>query len=90
LSLTDDGRVRYAMKRPMHNGRTVLLLTPMEFLRKLATLVPPPRKHLVRFHGVFAPNAPLRSTLAPAAVASAPQTPTQPPRGSPRASRGPN
>jgi len=27
---------------------------------KLAELVPPPRAHLIRFHGVFAPNAKLR------------------------------
>jgi len=33
----------------------VLLLQPSEFLRRLATLVPPPRAHLVRYHGVFAP-----------------------------------
>ncbi|HUJ25926.1 MAG TPA: transposase, partial [Myxococcales bacterium] len=83
LSLTADGRVRYEMKRPMHDGRMVLLLSPLEFLRKLATLVPPPRKHLVRFHGVFAPNAPLRKRIAPATApataAAASPAPAQPP-----------
>ncbi|PKM10028.1 MAG: hypothetical protein CVV15_07215 [Gammaproteobacteria bacterium HGW-Gammaproteobacteria-5] len=29
----------------------------------LAALVPPPRAHLTRFHGVFAPNANLRAQL---------------------------
>jgi hypothetical protein len=32
------------------------LLQPSELLRRLATLVPPPRAHLVRYHGVFASN----------------------------------
>ena len=84
LSLTDDGRVCYAMKRPMRDGRTLLLLSPSEFLRKLATLVPPPRGHLVRFHGVFAPNASWRRTIVPApsppAEAAAPEpAPPKPP-----------
>ena len=38
---------------------------PIEFIAKLAALVPPPRAHLTRFHGVFAPNANLRAQLTP-------------------------
>ncbi len=37
----------------------------MDFVAKLAALVPPPRAHLTRFHGVFAPNANLRAQLTP-------------------------
>jgi hypothetical protein len=33
---------------------------------RLATLVPPPRMHLTRFHGVFAPNSRLRAAVTPA------------------------
>ncbi len=40
--------------RPGANG--VVELTPFEFLDRLAALVPPPRKHRHRYHGVFAPN----------------------------------
>ncbi|HUJ25425.1 MAG TPA: transposase [Myxococcales bacterium] len=83
LSLAPDGRVRYEMKRPMHDGRLVLLLTPEEFLRKLATLVPPPRRHLVRFHGVFAPKAALRRLLVPAPQSAPPDEPRQPPPAPP-------
>ena len=36
------------------------MLTPSEFLEKLAAIVPPPRAHLVKWGGVFAPNSPLR------------------------------
>jgi len=46
-------------------GRTELLLALTEFLRKLASLIPPPRHHLVRFHGVFAPNAAWRKEVVP-------------------------
>ena len=53
------------------------------FLRKLAALVPPPRGHLVRFHGVFAPHSSFRRKVIPvpeAATASAdPATPSQEP-----------
>ena len=38
---------------------------PIEFIAKLAALVPPPRAHLTRFHGIFAPNAKLRAQLTP-------------------------
>ncbi|MBB5015595.1 hypothetical protein HNQ58_001499 [Rehaibacterium terrae] len=39
---------------------------PVEFISKLAALIPPPRAHLTRFHGIFAPNANLRAQLTPA------------------------
>ncbi len=45
--------------RPGASG--VVELTPFEFLDRLADLVPPPRKHRHRYHGVFAPNHKLRS-----------------------------
>lgn len=31
------------------------LLEPLDFLARLAALVSPPRTHLTRYHGVFAP-----------------------------------
>lgn len=34
-------------------------------MARLAALVPRPRHHLVRFHGVFAPNAKLRTYVVP-------------------------
>ena len=65
LSELPDGRVAYHMKRPLPDGRTHLLLTGVELLRKLAPLIPPPRLHLLRFHGVFAPNSKLRPLVVP-------------------------
>lgn len=60
-----DGRVAYHMKRALPDGRTHLVLTGVELLRTLAPLIPPPRFHLLRFHGVFAPNAKARPLVVP-------------------------
>ena len=40
-------------------------MEPLEFMERLAALVPRPRLHLIRFHGVLAPNAKLRSQSFP-------------------------
>lgn len=65
LAALPDGRLAYRLKRPLRDGRQVLVLQPTEFLRRLATLVPPRRHHLVRYHGVFAPNASWREAIVP-------------------------
>lgn len=43
----------------------------MEFMQRLAALVPRTRLHLIRFHGVLAPNAKLRSKVVPKPAQSA-------------------
>ena len=43
-------------------------LSPLEFLDRLADLIPPPRKHRHRYHGVFAPNHRLRKAVTTLAV----------------------
>ncbi|MDA1040151.1 MAG: transposase [Planctomycetota bacterium] len=52
--------------RPGASG--VVELTPFEFLDRLADLVPPPRKHRHRYHGVFAPNHKLRRAVTALAI----------------------
>ena len=52
--------------RPGANG--VVELSPFEFLDRLADLVPPPRKHRHRYHGVFAPNHKLRRAVTALAL----------------------
>ncbi|GIX26507.1 MAG: hypothetical protein KatS3mg123_0388 [Burkholderiales bacterium] len=44
---------------------THLLMSPLEFMQRLAALVPRPRLRFIRFHGVLAPNAKLRSLEVP-------------------------
>jgi hypothetical protein len=53
---------------PYQDGTTHLVMTPLEFLQKLAALVPRPRLNLIRYHGVLAPNAKLRSLVVPKAI----------------------
>ena len=52
--------------RPGANG--LVELSPFEFLDRLADLVPPPRKHRHRYHGVFAPNHKLRRAVTALAI----------------------
>jgi len=59
------GRVRYQLKTPWKNGTTHVEFEPVEFIAKLAALVPPQRAHLIRFHGIFSSNAALREQLTP-------------------------
>jgi hypothetical protein len=61
LALTAPGQVRYRLKTPYRDGTTHIMLEPMDFIARLAALVPPPRKHLTRYHGVFAPHAALHA-----------------------------
>ena len=58
-----DARLVYRLPEPDRHGRHELRLTPLELLDRLARLVPPPRIHRHRYHGVLAPNARLRSTV---------------------------
>ncbi|EHB8431381.1 AAA family ATPase, partial [Salmonella enterica subsp. enterica serovar Infantis] len=66
LALTRDGRVRYELKTPYRDGTTHVIFEPLDFMAKLAALVPKPRVNLTRFHGVFAPNSHYRVTITPA------------------------
>lgn len=41
-------------------------VNPLDFIARLAALMPPPRANLLRYHGVFAPNSSLRAQITPA------------------------
>ena len=66
LSLLDDGRIRYELKTPYRDGTTHVIFEPLDFLARLAALVPKPKVNLTRFHGVFAPNSKHRIQVTPA------------------------
>jgi hypothetical protein len=92
LQLRADGRVAIKLKRAWHDGTTHLVLEPLEFLAKLAALVPRPAINLVLYHGVLAPHARGRAQVvgygrpasdaaaADAAGAEASAEPPPPPR----------
>ncbi len=64
------GKVIYGFRRPFKDGSTHVVLDPMSFLSRLAALVPPPRMHLVTYHGVLAPSARRREQIVPVTVPS--------------------
>ena len=66
LSLTPNGNVRYQLKTPYRDGTTHVIFEPLDFIARLAALVPKPRVNLTRFHGVFAPNSGYRARVTPA------------------------
>ncbi len=66
LALTSSGQVRYTLKTPYRDGTTHIVVEPLDLMARLAALVPPPRMHLTRYHGVFAPHSKLRAAVAPA------------------------
>ena len=76
LSETSDGNLQYKMKRTFSNGTQSIRLTPHELLTRLCALVPPPRLHQVRYHGLFAPRARGRAALT--GRASRPRTKPDP------------
>ncbi|MGH8538781.1 MAG: transposase [Gammaproteobacteria bacterium] len=57
LALNRAGQVVLTLKTPYRDGTTHIVMSPLEFLQRLAALVPRPRLHLIRFHGVLAPEA---------------------------------
>ena len=85
LSLTPNGNVRYQLKTPYRDGTTHVFFEPLDFIARLAALVPKPRVNLTRFHGVFAPNSKHRAVVTKAKrgkskqadVVDEPSTPTE-------------
>jgi hypothetical protein len=76
------GQVVLQLKSPYKDATTHSVMEPLEFMERLAALVPRPRLHLIpfdrlragRFHGVLAPNAKLRSKIVPAPPERATET----------------
>ena len=67
------GQVVLKLKTAWRDGTAHLVMSPLEFMQRLAALVPRPRLHLIRFHGVLAPNAKLRAQVVP----QKPEAPSQ-------------
>jgi hypothetical protein len=101
IEVLRDGRIAYLLKVP-RKGRTHRIMTPLEFMARLAALIPRPRMPLVRYHGVFASRSSWRKRVTPkppagatkpkacAAPASAASSPAaSPPAASPPAASPP-
>ncbi len=59
----EDGLVELSLPRPWSDGTTSLRFEPLTFIGRLVPLIPPPRRHQVRYHGVLAPNASWRKEI---------------------------
>ena len=64
LSVLRDGSVAYQCKYP-NRGKTHRVMPPLEFMARLASIVPPPRFPLWRYHGVLAPGSKWRAQIVP-------------------------
>lgn len=65
LAITTYGKIRYQLKTPYRDGTTHIIFEPLDFIARLAALVPKPRVNLTRFHGVIAPNSKHRAEISP-------------------------
>ena len=66
------GDVVLQLKSAWRDGTTHIRMSPLEFMQRLAALVPRPRLHLIRFHEALAPNAGLRAAIVPGPAKSEP------------------
>jgi ribosomal protein S27E len=72
LSVLPSGLIAYRTKYPLRGGgwpprRNHRIMTPLEFMARLAALLPPPRYPLVRYIGVLAPASKWRRLVVPKA-----------------------
>ena len=63
------------LKTPWRDGTTHQGTPPLEFMQRLAALVPRPRLHLIRFHGVLAPSSTNSAKLRALVVPQEPEPP---------------
>lgn len=64
LTLAEDGQSLYHAKHATPGAPRLFRLSPTQFMGCLAALYPPPRAHLTRFHGIFAPHSKHRSRIS--------------------------
>ncbi len=63
LEMRPDGLVRLALKRAYADGTVAVDMDPLSLLCRLATSVPPPRFHTVKYAGVLASASPWRARI---------------------------
>ena len=66
LTELPDGRLSLQMKTPWRSGTTHVIFGRLEFMARLAALVPAPRANLIHYYGQLAPAAKWRALIVPA------------------------
>ena len=75
------GNVRYQLNTPCRDGTTHVVLEPLDFMTRLAALVPRPQVNLTRYHGSCAPDSPWRDAVTPGGEVMRPPGSRVPPGG---------
>jgi hypothetical protein len=65
LEERSDGRLLLRLKTRWRDGTTHIAMERNDLIDRLVPLIPPPRAHQVRYHGILAPCASLRSRVVP-------------------------
>jgi hypothetical protein len=72
VELRPDGLVRIVLKKAYADGTIAVDMDPLSLMCRLATSVPPPRRHTIKYSGVLAPASPWRRHLTPMAASETP------------------
>jgi hypothetical protein len=67
-----DGRLALRLKTRWRDGTTHILMERSELIERLVPLIPPPRAHQTRYHGILAPGASQRDGIVPATEVEGP------------------
>jgi hypothetical protein len=65
-----DGTLALRLKTRWSDGTTHILMERSELIECLVPLIPPPRVHQIRYHGILAPGASQRDHIVPGQVAA--------------------
>lgn len=65
LERLPDGRLLYHLRHRWRDGTTQIVFEPHQLLAHLVPLIPAPRAHQVRYHGVLAPCTGWRDRVVP-------------------------
>jgi hypothetical protein len=65
LTELPDGRLALRLTHNWRDGTSHVVFTPHELIEKLISLIPRPRAHLVRYHGILGPAAKEREKVVP-------------------------
>jgi hypothetical protein len=68
LTRTDDGRLRYELKRVWKDGTRAVVLEPLDLIARVVAMIPPPRFNMIRYHGVLSSHSSLRREVVPQAT----------------------
>jgi len=66
VTATMDGRVAFQLRHPRNNGATHVVFAELAWMRKVAAILPPPGRHVVKYFGVLSSGSPLRGEVVPA------------------------